>query len=162
MLSFPKLSIKVFFLWKCYIKLWTGSTECLYWLMIVLQSNLQKLINYSLLKEIISFYMKSFNFHRSCFLKLENYLLNISTKSIVLPEKPIYWDILILNSKSGDKTFVHCSSKYQASHFDYHRLIFAVEILKRFIILPLNLLQKLILGIYQQSMLKTSVLPNQE
>ena len=50
------------------------------------------------------------------FFKLESYLLDISTKSIVLPEKSIYWDILIPNSRSGNKTFVHCSSRYQAGH----------------------------------------------
>ena len=61
------------------------------------------------------------------FFKLESYLLDISTKSIVLPEKPIYWDILIPNSRSGNKTFVHCSSRYQASHLI--TIIFAVEIL---------------------------------
>ena len=50
------------------------------------------------------------------FFKLESYLLDISTKSIVLPEKSIYRDILIPNSRSGNKTFVHCSSRYQAGH----------------------------------------------
>ena len=119
MLSFPKLSIKVFcgnVISNCGLD--PQNAYIGWWLFY--NSNLQKLINYSLLKEIISFYMKSFNFHRSCFLKLENCLLNISTKPIVLSEKPIYWDILILNSRSGDKTFVHCSNKYQASYFDYH------------------------------------------
>ena len=31
-------------------------------------------------------------------------------------KKPIYWDILIPNSRPGNKIFVHCSSRYQAGH----------------------------------------------
>ena len=44
------------------------------------------------------------------FFKLESCLLDISAKTIILPEKSIYWDILVPNSRSGGKTFVYAQA----------------------------------------------------
>jgi len=96
------------------------------------------------------------------FFKLESCLLDISTKINSSTRKIHLLRYSYSKFKIWKQRFVHCSSRYQAVHL----ITIILYLLLKFILgnsyFPLNLLQRLVLGISQQSMLKASVLPNQE
>ena len=95
------------------------------------------------------------------FFKLESYLLDISIKSIVLSEKDPFTEIFLFQIQYLETK--HLSTAQTSTKLVILiTIMFAVEIVLRIYILPINLLQRLVMGISQQSMLKASVLPSQE